>query len=87
MPHIKRGLSQYEHIIQELEVLLDALDNLNIALLCTLRLFLLHVVLHLKVHYPEYEKVLDKVENYYDPPFLNFKYDKNILAIQNTTFL
>ena len=33
IPQIERGLSQYEHIIHELEVLLDALDNLSNGLL------------------------------------------------------
>ena len=29
IPQIEKGLSQYEHILHELEVLLDALDNLS----------------------------------------------------------
>ena len=33
IPQIERGLSQYEHTVHELEVLLDALDNLDIELL------------------------------------------------------
>ena len=44
--------------------------------------FLLQVALDLKVHYPEYELVLDKVENYYSLPLINFKYDNDTLTIQ-----
>ena len=71
IPQTERGLSQYEHIIHELEVLLDALDNLSNGLLShsvirpgLLQSFFRQVELDLKVHYPEYELVLDKVEHY-----------------------
>ena len=79
IPQIERGLSQYEHIIHELEVLLDALDNLSNGLLShsvirpgPLQNFLMQLDLDLKVHYPEYELVLDKVEHYYNLPLINF---------------
>ena len=71
IPQIERGLSQYEHIIHGLEVLLDVLDNLSNGLLShsvirpgLLQNFLMQVELDLKVHYPEYELVLDKVEHF-----------------------
>ena len=94
IPQIERGLSQYEHIIHELEVLLDALDNLSNGLLLhsvirpgLLQNFLMQVELDLKVHYPEYELVLDKVEHYYNLPLINFKYDNDFLAIQIPLFV
>ena len=59
IPQIERGLSQYEHIIHELEVLFDALDNLSNGLLShsvitpgLLKYFFMQVELDLKVHYP-----------------------------------
>ena len=94
IPQIERGLSQYEHTIHELEVLLDALDNFSNGLLShsvirpgLLPNFLMQVELDLKVHYPEYELVLDKVEHYYNLPLINFKYDNDILAVQITLFV
>ena len=70
-------LQQYEHIIHELEVLLDALDNLSNGLLChsvirprLLQNFLKQVELDFTVHYPEYELVLDRVEHYYNLPLI-----------------
>ena len=94
IPQIGRGLSQYEHTIHELEVLLDALDNLSNGLLShtvirpgLLQNFLMQVELDLKVHYPEYELVLDKVEHYYNLPLINFKYNHDILAIQIPLFV
>ena len=68
IPQIERGLSHYEHVIHELEVLFDALDSLSNVLLShsvirprILQNFLFLVKLDLKVHYPEYELVLYKV--------------------------
>ena len=49
--------------------------------------FLMQVELDLKVHYPEYELVLDKVEHYYNLPLINFKYDNDFLAIQIPLFV
>ena len=93
IPQIERGLSQYEHIIHELEVLLDALDNLSNGLLShsvirpgLLQSFLRQVELDFKVHYPEYELLLDKVEHYYNLLLINFKYD-DFLAIQIPLFV
>ena len=94
IPQIERCLSQYEHIIHELEVLLDALGNLSNGLLShsvirpgLLQNFLRQVELYLKVHYPEYELVLDKVEHYYNLSLINFKYDNDFLAIQIPLFV
>ena len=88
IPQIERGLSQYEYIIHELEIQLDAQDNLSTGLLShsvirpgLLQNFLRQVELDLKFHYPEYELVLDKVEHYYNLPLINFKYDNDFLAI------
>ena len=94
IPQIERGLSQYEHITHKLEVLLDAPDNLSNGLLShsvirpgILQNFLWQVELNLKVHYPDYELVSDKVEHYYNLPAINFKYDNDILPIQIPLFV
>ena len=44
--------------------------------------FPLKADLDMKVHYPEYELVLNKYEQYYNWPLINFKYDNNISSIQ-----
>ena len=93
IPQIERGLSQYEHIIHELEVLKESVDILTNGLLShslirpgLLQNFLMQVELDLKVYHPEYELVLDKVEHYYNLPLINFKYDMIYFGYSNTTF-
>ena len=48
---------------------------------------LLQVKFDLKVHYAEYELILDKVEHYYNLPLIYVKYDNDILAIQILHFV
>jgi hypothetical protein len=79
----------YEHIVTQLNFLMDALDNLSNGLvshkLITPEMFttvLDQIRSDIQDYYPEYELVMNSVQEYYDLPLTKFQYHKNQIVIQ-----
>ena len=74
-PNLERGLSQYEHILHELDVLIDAIDNLSNGLLAPsvirpgeLQIMIGELELILRKEFPQYTLALSLAELYYNIP-------------------
>ena len=68
-PNLERGLSQYEHILHELDVLIDAIDNLSNGLLSPsvirpheLQIMIGELELILRKEFPQYTLALSLAE-------------------------
>ena len=84
-PNLERGLSQYEHILHELDVLIDAIDNLSNGLLspCVIRPGELQIMigeleLILRKEFPQYTLALSLAELYYNIPMVKFMFLGNV---------
>ena len=74
-PNLERGLSQYEHILHELDVLIDTIDNLSNGLLSSsvirpgeLQIMIGELELILRKEFPQYTLAPSLAELYYNIP-------------------
>ena len=89
-PNLERGLSQYEHILHEL----DAIDNLSNGLLSpsVIRLGELQIMIEelefiLRKEFPQYTLALSLAELYYNIPMVKFMFLGNVLGVHIPLFV
>ena len=92
-PNLERGLSQYEHILHELDVLVDAIDNLSNGLLSPsvirpgeLQIIIGQLELILRKEFPQYTLALSLAELYYNIPVVKFMFLGNMLGMHIPLF-
>ena len=93
-PNLERGLSQYEHILHELDVLIDAIDNLSNGLLSPsiirpgeLQIMIGELELILRKEFPQYTLALSLAELYYNIPMIKFMFPGNMLGVHIPLFV
>ena len=93
-PNLERGLSQYEHILHELNVLIDAIDNLSNGLLSPsvirpgeLQIMIGELELILRKEFPQYTLALSLAELYYNIPMIKFMFLGNMLGVHIPLFV
>ena len=93
-PNLERGLSQYEHILHELDVLIDATDNLSNGLLSPsvirpgeLQIMIGELELILRKEFPQYTLALSLAELYYNIPMVKFMFLGNMLGVHIPLFV
>ena len=93
-PNLERGLSQYEHILHELDVLIDAIDNLSNGLLSPsvirpgdLQIMIGELELILRKEFPQYTLALSLAELYYNIPMIKFMFLGNMLGVHIPWFV
>ena len=93
-PNLERGLSQYEHILHELDVLIDAIDNLSNGLLSPsvirpgeLQIMIGELELILRKEFPQYTLALSLAELYYNIPMVKFMFLGNMLGVHIPLFV
>ena len=93
-PNLERGLSQYEHILHELDVLIDAIDNLSNGLLSPsvirpgeLQIMIGELELILRKEFPQYTLALSLAELYYNIPMVKFMFLGNLLGVHIPLFV
>ena len=86
-PNLERGLSQYEHILHEHDVLIDAIDNPSNGLLSPsvirlgeLQIMIGELELILK-EFPQYTLALSLAELYSNIPMVKFMFLGNMLGV------
>ena len=93
-PNLERGLSQYEHILHELDVLIDAIDNLSNGLLSPSvirpgerQIMIGELELILSKEFPQYTLALSLAELYYNIPMIKFMFLGNMLGVHVPLFV
>ena len=93
-PNLERGLSQYEHILHELDVLIDVTDNLSNGLLSPsvirpgeLQIMIGELELILRKEFPQYTSALSLAELYYSIPMVKFMFLGNMLGVYTPLFV
>ena len=93
-PNVERGLSQYEHILHELDVLIDAIDNLSNGLLSQnvirpgeLQIMIGELELVLRKEFPQYMLALSLAELYYNKSMIKFMFLGNMLGVHIPLFV
>ena len=93
-PNLERGLSQYEHIFHEPDVLIDAIDNLSNGLLSPsvirpgeLQIMIGELELILRKEFPQYTLALSLAELYYNIPMIKFMFLGNMLGVHIPLFV
>ena len=93
-PNLERGLSQYEHILHELDVLIDAIDNLSNGLLSPsvirpgeLQIMIGELESILTKEFPQYTLALSLAELYYNIPMVKFMFLGNMLGVHIPLFV
>ena len=92
-PNLERGLSQYEHILHELDVLIDAIDNISNGSLSPsvirpgeLQIMIGELELILRKEFPQYTLALSLAELYYNIPMIKFMFLGNMLGVHIPLF-
>ena len=92
--NLEKGLSQYEHILHELVVLIDAIDNLSNGLLSPslirpgeLQIMIGELELILRKEFPQYTLALSLAELYYNIPMVKFMFLGNMLGMHIPLFV
>ena len=93
-PNLERGLSQYEHILHEHTVLIDAIDNLSNGVLSPsvirsgeLQIMIGELELILRKEFPQYTLALSLAELYYNIPMVKFMFLGNMSGVHITLFV
>lgn len=93
-PQIERSLSIYEHMISELDTLIDVIDQLSNGLLSPsvirpriLQERIMQVDIDLRNHFAQYTLALSVAEMYYNIPMVKFMFLKDMLGVQIPLFL
>ena len=93
-PNLERGPSQYEHILHELDVLTDAIDNLSNGLLSPsvirpgeLQIMIGELELILRKEFPQNTLALSLAELYYNIPVVKFLFLGNMLDVHIPLFI
>ena len=93
-PNLERGLSQYEHILHEPDVLIDAIDNLSNGLLSPsvirpgeLQIMIGELELILRKEFPQYTLALSLAKLYYNIPMVKFMFLGNLLGVHIPLFV
>ena len=93
-PNLERGFSQYEHILRELDVLIDAIDILLNGLLSPsvirpgeLQIIIGELELILRKEFPQYTLAPSLTELYYNIPMVKFMFLGNMLDVHIPLFV
>ena len=93
-PNLERGLGQYEHILHELDVLIDAIDNLSNGLLSPsvirpgeLQIMIGELELISRKEFPQYTLDLSLAELYCNIPMVKFMFLGNMLGVHIPLFV
>ena len=93
-PNLERGLSQYEQILHEPDVLIDAIDNLSNGLLSPsvirpgeLQIMIGELELILRKEFPLYTLALSLAELYYNILLVKFLFLGNMLGVHISLFV